>query len=262
MGKKILFIVFLSQFVGAADLAVSPLLIDLTTGENRAVSFEFSVTASEETEIRLSVYDMVQSVSGHMDFVQYDDLESKTAWVSLPQDRINLRRELPTTVVGELRPPARSAGDHLVAVMVEEVAPDLEGGVQVNVRYAVILNLSVEGRASSQRLKGDFGGLTLVEQEGFMFVEGWFESKSSKEDWLVCEIQIRDENRRLVDTVELKTESAWQRQDPGSRVFPSSKVRVYGRIKEPLNTGSYSVLVRNRFGDRMQPAIREEWLIE
>ena len=73
---------------------------------------------------------------------------------------------------------------------------------------------------------------------------------------------MRDENRRLLEREPLKTESAWQRADVGSRVFPGARVRLYGEITESFDTGTYNVLVRNKFADKSQSVYRDTIYLE
>ena len=60
----------------------------------------------------------------------------------------------------------------------------------------------------------------------------------------------------------MRTESAWQRSDETSRVFPGAQVRVYGKLTKDVEPGDYKVLVRNRFADKSQPVYRDTVRIE
>ena len=56
----------------------------------------------------------------------------------------------------------------------------------------------------------------------------------------------------------LKTLSAWQRNEDGSMVYPGSKVKVFGTLPEDISEGVYQVRIKNRFNDRNQPVFRHE----
>ncbi|MFT5113404.1 MAG: hypothetical protein ACI8P9_002735, partial [Parasphingorhabdus sp.] len=64
------------------------------------------------------------------------------------------------------------------------------------------------------------------------------------------------------ERVKMRTESAWQRNDITSRVFPGAKVRVFGKMERDIEPGDYKVIVRNRFADKSQPVYRDTVRIE
>ncbi len=186
-----------------------------------------------------------------------EDTESMANWIRLNNDAFSIRDGEVTEVSGQIAVPSRAAGTYLVGVMVEEDIPEEEqAGVAVKIRYAVVLNMRVAGPAN-RRIKTSFEELAVVQQEDGTYLEGMFSNDSRVDEWLESQVQIRNEDNRLVERVEMRTESAWQRNDETSRVFPGAQVRVFGRLTKDVEPGDYQVLVRNRFADKSQPVYRD-----
>ena len=247
-----------SSALMAADFAVSPMMIELKAESREVKEFSFTVFGKDNADIKLELYNLNQLESGYMEFTKLEagGLESMGSWIDLELDKFRLRDGETVTVHGTVKIPSRAAGTHLVAIMVEEDIPEKnQGGISVKIRYAVVLNLRIEGRYN--RIKTKFSELAVVDTEDGTYLEGYFLNQSATDNWLFTEVQIRAENKRLLERVALKTESAWQRADVGSRVFPGARVRVYGKITKTFDTGTYIVLVRNKFADKSQSVYRD-----
>lgn len=248
-----------SAQVQAGEFAVSPMMIELAAEGRSEQAFTFNLYGKSDTEVKLSLYEMNQLETGYMGFTPavVSNQDALAAWVKLDQDTYRLRDGETTVVNGQVRVPARAVGTHSLAVMVEEILPEeTSSGVNVQIRYAVILNLNVAGR--TQRIETVFNELAVVQKDGETFLQGNFVNNSSIENWLFSEVQLRDANNRLLERIPLKTQSAWQRADSGSRVFPGASVAVFGKITKPFTPGTYKVLVRNSFADKAQPVYRDD----
>lgn len=242
----------------AADFAVSPMMIEMSAERREIKEFSFTVFGKENADIKLELFNLNQLESGYMGFskLEADDLVSMGSWVELERDKFRIRDGENITVHGTVKIPSRAAGTHVVGVMVEEDIPEKDqGGITVKIRYAVVLSLRVEGNYN--RIKTQFSELAVVNTENGTFIEGYFLNESATDDWLFSEVQVRAENNRLIERVALKTESAWQRADVGSRVFPGARVRMYGKISKEFESGTYKVLVRNKFANRSQSIYRD-----
>ncbi len=252
-------LLFFSTTLFAGDFAVSPMMIDLQAVERSSYEFSFNIFGKSDTNIKLDLFDMSQLDTGYMGFTKSEatDLNSMASWVELEESTLRVRDGDTIAVNGIINVPAKAAGTYLVGVMVEEDIPEeQQSGIAVKIRYAVILNMRVEGSAN-RRIKTNFEELVVVQQENETYLQGYFTNESSVDDWLTSQVQIRSSDNRLQERVELKSESAWQRGDAASRVFPGAKVRVYGKISEPFTSDDYNLLVRNRFADKAQPVYRD-----
>jgi len=250
---------FISQLAAAADFAVSPMMIEMEAVPRATQDFSFTIFGRTDADIKLSLFDMNQLETVYMGFQQanFDSENSMSSWVSLDDDRFRVREGETMEVTGSIEVPARAAGTYLLGIMVEEdIDEDEQSGIALRVRYAVVLNMRVEG-SRSRRIQTSFEELAVVEQEDGTYLHGTFTNDSSIDEWLLSQVQIRSDENRLLERVEMKTESAWQRGDEASRIFPGAKVTVFGKLSKTMATGNYNVLVRNRFADKSQPVYRD-----
>ncbi|MFK7864780.1 MAG: hypothetical protein AB8B95_11215 [Pseudohongiellaceae bacterium] len=255
---------FASSLSFAGDFAVSPMMIDLQGVGRSSHQFAFNIFGKSDSDIKLELFDMGQLETGYMGFNASDlsNAENMANWVELSDTQFQVRDGETTTITGQINVPSKAAGTYLVGVMVEEDIPEEEQtGISVKIRYAVILNMRVEG-SRNRRIKTEFDELVVVENDGELYVQGSFTNKSTIDDWLVSQVQFRDSDNRLFERVEMRTESAWQRGDKASRVFPGATVRLYGKISKSDKAGDYNVLVRNRFADKSQPVYRDTLRLE
>jgi len=253
-------ILFLS-IANAGEFAVSPLVLDVEGIKNRPVPFEFTVKAKKPGEVALKVFDLKQMETGHMGFIEGEkkDKTSKFNWVKLDVTGVKLKTDEFAVIRGTVTIPSRAKGKHLAAVMVEEVKPENEKkGIDVNVRYAVVIKINTQKKGKKVRVKTKFEALTFVKKEGAWVFEGWFENKGRAEGQLIAELQLRDDNRRLVGRIPMKTLSAWQRREEGSMVYPGSKVKIFGTLNEDVLDGQYTVRIKNKFNGRTQSVFKEK----
>lgn len=254
-----IFILLLSSVVSATEFAVNPMMIDIEAKPNNIAEFDFSVIAKGNGKIKVTPYAMAQLETGHMGFEGMENnKESSAHWLRFEKNSYTLRKDQNQVVKGAIRIPSRAVGSHLAAVMVEEdLPPNSTKGVVVKVRYAVILNIKVVGRSKMSRTKTSFANVAFNKIDSGVQFEALFTNNSNFADWVYSEVQIRNEQRRLVARFPMKTESAWQRQDVGSRVYPNAKVRLMGLVKEQIEPGEYTIIVRNKFGKRTQPTFKQ-----
>jgi len=245
----------LSAPLWAAEFAVSPMMIELQSSPRVTESFNFQVFGKTAGRVKISAWDMEQQLTGHMGFVEVADDRSKlSGWVEIDNPQFSVKQDEAVQVTGQITVPDWANGSYHTAIMVEEARAADAKGVVVNVRYAVILNIRVEGKKS--RIASKFSDLRLVEQDGDLYMAGRFINNSNRDYWLRSKAQLRNKDNRLLGRLELKTQSAWQRGDEASRVFPGAEVEVFGLLKKALPAGSYQTMIRNRFGGRYQPTFR------
>lgn len=243
---------------GAAEFGVSPMMIEMTGAPDVSQDFKVQVIGKTGGKAKVSLYELKQSATGHMDFIPVDKPgeESMAGWVTLEKTRFDVKKDEVVTLNGRIKVPRKAGGTHLAAVMVEEDAPAKKQGVTLNVRYAVILNMNVSSTTRG-RIQTEFRELAIQPQNDRVFIKGLFTNQGKIDGMLDAELQLRDAANRLVLKTPLKTQSAWERSDKGSRVFPGSEVVIFGELPRSLPAGAYSATVRNRFSDRAQPQYRD-----
>ena len=246
----------------AAEFAVSPMLIEIDAKPDQVKDFTFNIRANSAGRVMLRPFDMRQEKSGHMGFVEADlsRKEIAASWVSLKKDRYRLRNGEDVHVAGKIKIPRKTHGTYLVSVMVEEDRSDSEQtGIAVSVRYAVILKVNVKGRRD--RAKSKITDIDLLAYKGKLILSGMIANQSKSDHWVKATGQIRDGMGRLVEKVTMKTQSAWERNDPKSRLFPGAVVDLVGPIGKLNKPGEYHLLLQTRLGKHGQPSIRKKFVV-
>jgi hypothetical protein len=233
------------------------MLINVEGKGGEIEEFEITVTGRANGKVSLAVYGMSQELTGHMSFRETDFGPANVralGWIRFDKSNYSFKKDEATVVKGYVTIPRNEKGTHLAAIMVEEDTGNSSTNVAVKVRYAVILNINI-GNAP-RRMITAFADPRLLEVDGRTIVEASFSNQNSFMGLLDSQLQIRDEQRRLIARVPLKTESAWQRGDARARVYPGATVKIYAALETPLPTGDYSILARNSFNGRAQPIYR------
>lgn len=249
----------LCQLSHSTEFAVSPMLINLEAAGGEVEHFEIAVAGKANGRIRLAAYAMTQEISGHMSFSETDFNPANhraLGWIRFENEHYQIKRSETTIVRGNVRIPRDAKGTHLAAIMIEEDPEQSSSNVAIKVRYAVIVNINI-GNAP-RRMFASFSDAQILETDGRTIITAVFSNKADFMGLLDSRIQIRDEKRKLVARVPLKTESAWQRGDVMSRVYPGASVKVYAEVPAPLASGTYSLLARNQFNGRTQPVYRNQ----
>jgi len=255
-------IVFQVGNSSAAEFAVSPMMIEIDAKPGQVKQFTFNIRATSAGRVMLRPFDMRQEKSGHMGFVEANlsRKEIAASWVSLKKDRYRLRSGEDVHVTGKINIPRKTHGTYLVSVMVEEDRSDSEQtGIAVAVRYAVILKVNVKGRRG--RAKSRITDIDLLAYKGKLILSGILNNQSKSDHWVKATGQIRDEKGRLIEKVTMKTQSAWERNDPNSRVFPGAVVDLIGPIGKLNKPGEYQLLLQTRLGKHGQPSIRKKFIV-
>ncbi|MEY8203572.1 MAG: hypothetical protein RPR40_00745 [Bermanella sp.] len=248
--------------VHSGEFAVAPMVINIEGEKNKPIPFEFTVKAKKSGKVVLKIYDLNQVETGHMGFMEGDssNKSSKAHWIKIKENKFALKSGDYRVAKGTIKIPSRARGQHLAAIMVEEVQSEEEKkGISVNVRYAVVLKINTDnGKKRRTRTKTKFEDLSFRKvEEGWEF-EGYFKNLSKVEGHLNTELQLRSKDRRLVGRLQLKTLSAWQRNEDASMVYPGSRVKVFGVLPKNIVEGTYQIRIKNTFNRRNQPVFRHE----
>ncbi|MEE8396953.1 MAG: hypothetical protein V3S29_12920 [bacterium] len=246
----------------AAEISVTPMLIELHPSPGKKAKFSFSLRSEEKTKVKLRIFDLAQQATGYMGFneISAEKTGRNANPIELEKTSIQLPGKKPVQVKGQINLPRRVRGTQLFAVMVEEERPkDQRGGITINVRYAVVIKVDVKGRR--YREVGKFDGLALVrEKDGTLVLAGMLFNGSPQDYHVKSFAQIRDLDNKLDETVELRSKAAWQKKEKRSRIFPGARVRLLGPVRKVTQPGGYRVRVLNRLGKRGQTVTRTEML--
>jgi len=248
----------------SAEFAISPMMIELKSKPGTRQEFTFQIHGKQEGTARIFLSKMQQESSGHMAFLDAENLldnsDNISNWISLDDNRVSVKKGETVSVRGSIEIPRKTTGSHEIAIMVEEEKAESNTGISLNVRYAIILAIDISGRKT--RIETKYEELMVEEQNGQRFVSAWFTNLSNRDSYLDSTVIVRDENRRLLAKVPLRTKSAWQREDNNSRVFPGARVKVYGLLSNNMPSGNYELTSKNRFSGKLQRSIKNTVFIK
>jgi len=258
LGNTMLTITTLVLCVALFSLSVSavgvrPLVIDLDMKPGETKSFELILTPSDREEtVNLSFYEPVQLLNGSLAY-QEPTLTSfsSVSWVTLEKDQARVFPGEEVRINGTVRVPFSAGGSHTVVIMVEPEVPTTGQGITFQVRYAVRLNIRVE--RPGLRQTADLVGLELIPGEKQEPLVRAVVHNTSAWDYLVSgEVTIRDEERRLVERVNLTAQASAGSGANQLRMYPGSQVEFLGEITKRLSPGEYNLRTFIRFGDHGQ----------
>lgn len=254
---------FFTWSISVFAVGVRPLVIDVDCKPGDKKSFELILTPANTQEIiNLSLYQPVQLTTGGLTY-QLADPQTYRAiqWVKLEKDTVTIPPGEETKVKGTVSVPFDAGGSHTVVVMVEPKAEEVTTGIGFRVRYAVRININVE--RPGLRAKADVTELSINEDDkGMSTIKAVLKNPSPLYYDASAEVTIRDEGRRLVERVPLKTQLAWQSNHDTTRVYPGAEVWLIGSMNEPLVPGKYEMRLFLRYADGLQIIQTKEFTVD
>ena len=125
-------------------------------------------------------------------------------------------------------------------VMLEPAVEEEESGFAIIVRYAVRLTINVDRpglRSELQVLNTEL----IPDEEGRPWLQVHVKNPSPFRFELQGEATIRDEARRLVERVSLRTLSAWESDHDSFAIYPETELLLLAPISEPLHAGAFHI---------------------
>lgn len=244
-------------------IAVEPMVLDFPGRPGEQYQFELTISPeNEQRVIYLSLYHPTQALDGTVFFTEGDaSVYPAIDWVRLERERIVVSPGQPVKVEGTITVPFSAGGSHSVIVMVEPVVEDAEEGVTIIVRYAARVTINVERpglRSDLKILSTDI----IPDEEGKPLLVVHVENPSAFRFPISGESTIRDENRRLVDRVTLKTLSAWESGHDSFAIYPETEVLLVAPINAPLYGGKFYVQNFISYDNAKQVIKGEEFMVE
>ncbi|MDG0996163.1 MAG: hypothetical protein P8O97_03365 [Gammaproteobacteria bacterium] len=234
----------------AGEFSVSPMLIHVDEKSGRKPEFSFTIKAKSAGAVIFEIYKLKQLHSGHMEFLPLEDGdEGLVKWITLETDGANLKKGEKRIIRGQLNIPSRTKGSHLAAIMVKEESRVSTDSLAITVRYAIVIDLKLATQRG--RLTGSLTNLKIEQREEGNYVTADFSNLSKLPGELESRVDIRNDNGRLIERVNLVTESAQQRAMNKSRVFPETTVGIIGLINSPIRSGTLHLSANNRLGKKL-----------
>ncbi|NLJ84948.1 MAG: hypothetical protein GX322_00780 [Firmicutes bacterium] len=246
-------LIILMICLDAWAFGVRPLVIDLDMRPGDTQDFEIILNpgSSEET-VLLSLYQPVQLLSGSLAYQEPDpDTFPSVNWVKLDKSEAKVYPGEDTVISGTVKVPFDAGGSHTVVIMAEPRVPTDQPGITFIVRYAIRLNIRVD--RPGLRIQGELRSFDMVpgsEGEPVIITRV---ANTSAWDYLVSgEVTLRDSERRLVERVQLDTETSERSGISETRMYPGSEVEYLGPVTKRLSPGEYTMRVFLRYGDHGQ----------
>lgn len=252
---------FFQQPVGA--VGIRPMVIDLNMFPGETKEFEITLTPSETEEIvNLSFYQPVQLNTGGLAYQEADpELFPPVNWVQLETRQVVVPTGESRKVTGRVTVPFDAGATHTVIIMAEPVVEETETGVTFKVRYAIKININIE--RPGFRPEGEVTDFEFQSLENdFPVINAIFKNISPLHYDVSAEVTIRDEERRLIERVNLKTPIAWQSGRASTRIYPGAEVLFTGQVQEPLFPGKYELRLFFRYAEGRQIIQSKEIVIE
>ncbi len=246
-------LVLLVSFVAtvqAQAVGVRPLVVDLNLRPGDTGSFELILSPSERQEIvNLTLYKPTQLITGGLTYELGDPaLFAPIGWVELEENRVVVPPNETAKVTGRVSVPFDAGGSYTIVVMVEPEVDEAVTGITFRVRYAVRINIVVE--RPGLRPRAEIVNFDLASsEEGKPVISAHFRNPSPLHYPVSAEVTVRDTNRRLIERVTLKTQSAWQSGQETTRIYPGAEVMLLGEVTEPLFAGDYEMRLFVRYAD-------------
>ncbi|MFW6030326.1 MAG: hypothetical protein ACOCRO_08745, partial [Halanaerobiales bacterium] len=242
-------LIFIFTSLSSFAIGVKPLVVDFNIKPGQEKEFSISLFPSDKAEkVELSLYQPFQEVEGNLIYLK-GDIHKYPAldWVELEKDNIIVYPEDEVKLKGKIKVPYDVGGSHTVVIMIESEAQEQSHGVAFIFRYAVRLNININKSGLSNIC--DVSNISLKKGElGQPIVETYFDNESDWHHMVSGEVTIRDQNRRLVERVTLRSPVAIENSRLKTKVFSGSKVKFLGEIIHNLSPGNYVLRTFFRYG--------------
>ncbi|MGM0501983.1 MAG: hypothetical protein ACQERJ_05605 [Bacillota bacterium] len=244
-------IVFSSAIVLAAG--VKPLVIDVRARPGDQKEFELTLTPSgKEEQVKFDFYKPVQLLTGGLKYQKETEHFAAKDWISLAENEVTLYPDRKKTIKGSIKIPFEASGSHTVVIMVEpQQKVRRKNGLRVKVRYAVRVNIRVQ-RAGVYP-QADIVEFDLAaDKKNKPQVRAMLENPSQLDYLVAAEATVRDQKRRLVERITLKSPEGNSPELNQTRMYPQSKVAYVGAVTKRLTPGQYKVRVFFKYADHGQ----------
>jgi len=241
-------------------IGVQPLTLDfqMNPGETEEFSIILSTSGIEEN-VNLSIYQSFQDYTGNLSY-RKGDIESfpQMNWVKMENSRVTVLREGELELNGTISVPfGTPGGSYTIILMVEPEPSDPDQGVALLVRYAVRIIIRIDG--PGLREQGEIKFVELQKDENGKQLMTVLVKNTSQLDYPgKVEVTIRDEERKLLERLTLRTISAQKANRDSIRIYPGAELLFVGWPENYLYPGKYEVRSFFEYGERGRKTMSSE----
>jgi hypothetical protein len=247
-------------------LGVRPLIFDfdMQPGENK--EFEIYLTpGSINTDVKITFYKPIQNLSGGLNY-ELGDLEKHQVlnWISLDRNQLIVPAGEVQIVKGTINVPYNASGTHIAVLMIEEVENENDSNKTLfnfQVRYAarIIINVLTPGQRTRAEIKEMY---INNNKDGNPQINAHIINISSLYFNAEAEVTLRDNNNRLIERLNIISETAFKANKLSTKIYPSSEVIFQGELNQPIYPGEYILQVHLKYGDDQQLVERRNIIIK
>ncbi|MFW5986191.1 MAG: hypothetical protein ACOCQH_02400, partial [Halanaerobiales bacterium] len=222
---------------------VRPLVLNFDLKPGDSTDFELQLTPGEMPEtVEISLYNPHQQLSGGLTYEKGDpERHPALNWIRMEKTTVRVPAGEERIVRGEIEVPYDAAGYHTAVLMIEKAENEDQSEQKLFnflVRYAVRLNINID--RPGQRARAELQNLNIKPgQEGEPLITTRIKNSSPVRFSAAAEATLRDENRRLVERVQLSSEAQARSNSRSTGIYPGSEVLLSGEVTEPLFPGQY-----------------------
>ena len=254
----IIFFVIVSFSLNSFAFMVRPLSVNLNIKPGQKKEFDLELLSkNEQQKVKLEIYNPQQKLTGGFSYKKGNREQNRAInWIDIEQEVI-VPPEENTKVQGKLKVPFEAKGHHTIIIMVEPSINIKKGGVSLQVRYAVRVNINIESPGLREEVEiNEFKLKSNKDNEPMLSTI--INNPSSLHYPAYGEVTIRNENRRLIQRVPMKSQHAQQSGQKATRIYPGSKVRFTGKVTEVLHPGTYNVRLFLTYADGKQEIVSKQ----
>ena len=240
-------IIFL-QSIPLFAIGINPLVIELSAKPGDTVPFTITIIPAEKPEVvTLFLAKFTQQPNGGLSFEEVNPSSYPPAnWVSFPS-KVNVGIEK-IPISGTIKVPLNAVGGtYNLALMMDSESPVKGKNLNVRIRFGVRFHLRVDWPGLRPSVQLDDFNIVKGEQ-GEPVIQTLVKNTSPIDFLFSATVTIRNNQKKLIERVEIKPKVSWEIKALETRMFPNGELLYVGNPKEALLPGDYELRLFYRYG--------------
>ena len=251
----LLVLLFILLYLSSSLYAVGvrPLIINLEVERGGTKQFQLELTPENVQQVvDFNLFYPRQQQTGSLSYEEGNlDEHAVLNWFEVP-DEVIIPPGEKTIITGEVSVPYDTSGSHTAIIMVEPAVNKAEEGISLRIRYAVRVNIHIDTPGLRETAELLEFNLEPGKEDEPPRVSSRIKNNSALMYDAAGEVTIRDESRRLVERIPIRSQHAAQAGREATTIYPGSEVIFSGEITEMLAAGTYDLQLFLRYADGRQ----------